>query len=159
VDQPESSTAARPRGRTTSKLDEKNRLKFPVEFTEYFRSIGAIRFFVTGFGDPVARVYPEAVWDKVEAALSEPGPNAPLLRKRLFKAHDLGGNAELDSQGRITFPQQLREELKLNGTVLHYMWMKDHVQVYTHAEYQAKKEETPESVQEGLDVMATMGMV
>ncbi|HYZ83227.1 MAG TPA: hypothetical protein VE621_02430 [Bryobacteraceae bacterium] len=148
----------RPRGRYRGRLDEKGRLKLPADFQEYFRAIGAIKLFVTTFGDRMARIYPDWSWDKVEASLSQPGENARALKAVLFVAQDLGGNAEMDVQGRVTFPSELREALGMDGTPLHLVMMGEHIEVFTEAEYQKKKAAAAENVEKGLELVEVLGL-
>ena len=56
-----------------------------------------------------------------------------------FNAADLGADAEMDGQGRITFNPELRRELDLEGHELHLFAFKGRVQVLTEAIYQERK--------------------
>jgi len=52
----------------------------------------------------------------------------------------LGGTVEIDSQGRIVFPQKLRDELKLDGQSLQLYSYRGHVEVLTEDVYNERKQ-------------------
>ena len=158
VDKPEPGAVGRPRGRYKSRLDEKGRLKLPADFQEYLKALGAGRVFITTLGDRVAKIYPEWVWDQVESALGKPSDNGTQLKAVLFTAHDYGGTAEMDGQGRLTFPAELRQELGLENSVVHLFWMGEHVDVMSDAEYAGRKAKHSESLSRGLELVDTMGL-
>lgn len=158
MDQPASGTVGRPRGRYKSRLDEKGRLKLPTDFQEYLKALGAGRVFITTLGDRIAKIYPEWVWDKVEAELSKPSENGTRLKAVLFTAHDYGGTAEMDAQGRLTFPAELRQELGLENSTVHLFWLGEHVDVVSDAVYAGQKAAHAENLAAGLALVDTMGL-
>ena len=153
-----SGAVGRPRGRYKSRLDEKGRLKLPTDFHEYFKSLGAMRVFITTIGDRVARIYPDWVWDQVERELSKPSPDGEDLESVLFTAQDLGGNAEIDGQGRVTFNPELRAELGMENATVHLLLMGEHVEVMSDAEYVTRKAGHSERLASGLKLVKTMGL-
>jgi bifunctional DNA-binding transcriptional regulator/antitoxin component of YhaV-PrlF toxin-antitoxin module len=75
-----------------------------------------------------------------------------------FNANDLGGTVEIDSQGRIVFPQKLREELNLDGQALQLYSYRGHVEVLTEAEYNARKQKAAPAARESLLKLKRAGL-
>lgn len=117
-----------------------------------------MRVFITTIGDRVARIYPDWVWDQVERELTKAGENGAELEAVLFTAQDLGGNAEIDGQGRVTFNAELRAELGMENAAVHLLLMGEHVEVMSDAEYLTRKAGYSEQLATGLKLVKTMGL-
>ena len=75
-----------------------------------------------------------AVWKENEKFFSESFTDNPAAARNIaFNAHDLGAEAEMDAQGRITFNPDLRRELDLEGQELHLFAYKGRVEVLNEA--------------------------
>ena len=107
-----------PLGMYPSRLDDKGRIKLPAAFQQYLSSLPEKRLFVTSLDRRIAQIYPIEVWRQNEKFFRE-RKNPQVARKISFNAADLGAEAEMDSQGRITFPPELRRELGLEEQTLH----------------------------------------
>ena len=92
-------------------VDEKGRLKLPVEFLEYLEALKVTKVFITTFDQRQARIYPIAVW-KVNEALFENSAD-PAAERLALLAKAYGGDAEIDKSGRVLLPAKLREALDL----------------------------------------------
>src|SRR5579872_1752675 len=99
------------------RLDDKGRIKMPAAFQQYLSSLPDRKLFVTSLDRHIAQIYPIEVWRQNEKFFQE-RKNPRLARKIGFNAADLGAEAEMDSQGRITFPPELRRELELEEQTL-----------------------------------------
>jgi MraZ protein len=106
-----------PLGMYPSRLDDKGRIKMPAAFQQYLSSLPEKRLFVTSLDRRIAQIYPIEVWRQNEKFFREK-KNPQVARKISFNAADLGAEAEMDSQGRITFPPELRRELGLEDQTL-----------------------------------------
>ena len=58
----------------------------------------------------------------------------------MFTANDLGGDAEMDSQGRLMIPAELRKALKIESAAVRIEHSKGHIKVYSEEIYQERKE-------------------
>jgi MraZ protein len=128
-----------PLGRYSARLDDKGRLKLPAVFHEFFESFPEKRLFVTSLDGHIAQLYPISTWRENEDLFREYTQDPDALETLTFNAHDLGAEADLDAQGRVTINSDLRSELKLQGTELHLIPYRGHVQLLPDAIYQAKK--------------------
>jgi MraZ protein len=129
-----------PLGRYPARLDDKGRLKLPAVFQEYLSSFPERKVFVTSLDGRIGKLYPISAWRANEKEVFEGYTEDPeALQDLLFNAQDLGSEAEMDAQGRITVNPELRKELDLQGQELHLFAYKNHVEILTEALYQERK--------------------
>src|SRR3954463_11514666 len=100
------------------RLDEKGRIKMPVPFQQYFAALPEKKLFVTSLDRRIAQIYPIEVWRQNEKFFQSYRDNPALAKKVAFIADDLGAEAEMDAQGRIPFPPELRRELGLEDQTI-----------------------------------------
>jgi MraZ protein len=101
-----------------SRLDDKGRMKMPAAFQQWISALPEKRLFVTSRDRRIAQIYPIAVWRQNEKFFRENRANIAAVKKIAFNTADLGAEAEMDSQGRITFHPELRRELGLEDQTL-----------------------------------------
>jgi DNA-binding transcriptional regulator/RsmH inhibitor MraZ len=136
--QPANSPSEPPNGRYSGKLDDKGRLKLPVPFQTYLGSLSEKGLFVTSLDRTTVQLYPIAVWRANLKLLREQKEKTDEAEAVLFNAQDLGADAEMDSQGRITLNTDLRQKLDLDGQALHFYVNGAHILLFTEAIYQQK---------------------
>ena len=102
-----------PRGTYTARVDDKGRLKLPAAFAKYLSESGAVKVFVTSFDKRIGKIYPIPVWKEIEKKLEAGNGNGRMGKALLFVAYHLGADADVDSQGRMLIPEELRQELKV----------------------------------------------
>ena len=103
------------RGNSPAKVDEKGRLKIPAYFLDALKEFGN-QFYITSPNGESARVYPMKVWSEIEDKLANT-PNSAEKRAFLMRTSYYGQVAEMDAQGRVLLPSQLRESAALVGDV------------------------------------------
>jgi MraZ protein len=103
------------RGNSPAKVDEKGRLKIPVQFLEELKEYGT-SFYITSTRGESARIYPLKIWSEIEDRLAAK-ENTKEKRKFLMATSYYGQVAELDGQGRVLLPAVLREKAILKGDV------------------------------------------
>jgi len=103
------------RGNSPAKVDEKGRLKIPVQFLEELKEYGT-SFYITSTRGESARIYPLKIWSEIEDRLGAK-ENTKEKRKFLMATSYYGQVAELDGQGRVLLPAVLREKAILKGDV------------------------------------------
>jgi MraZ protein len=105
------------RGSAPTRVDDKGRLKIPTLFRALVHDQRGPDVFVTSVTGESVRIYPMGVWLQVEERLSKMPPNHPSRLKFLDRVSYYGQESELDGQGRIVVPQQLRESASIVGDV------------------------------------------
>jgi len=128
-----------PRGRFPARLDDKGRLKLPVPFAQYFNALPEKKLFVTSLDGVTAQIYPIAAWRDNEKFFLNYTEDPEAAADVLFTANDLGAEAEVDGQGRLTVNTELRRTLEMEDTPLHVYAFRGRVEVLTEAQYQVRK--------------------
>jgi MraZ protein len=141
-----------------ARLDDKGRLKLPAVFQQYFASLGESTLFITSLDGRIGQLYPVSAWRQNEVLFEEYKDDPEALQDLLFNAQDLGAEAEIDGQGRVTVNSELRKELDLPGQELHLFAYKNHVQILTEAIYQERKLRARPKGKENLDKLERAGM-
>ena len=140
-----------PRGFHGARVDEKGRLKLPAAIVQYLESFGERKVFITTLNASTARIYPISVWRETERLLEEAGEDADVREDVAFIADHYGADDEMDAQGRVLMPSELRRELKLEGEQVFLRCFKQRIDVFGREVYEARlgraKESLPEKVQ------------
>jgi transcriptional regulator MraZ len=107
-------------GNPRAKLDERGRLKMPAEFKAFIdRKYGKDfnEFYITSREGLDAEIYPLPEWHQHLAKVFKlPPSNA--ARKGLLARYSLyGGRADMDPQGRLLLPEELRNAGLVNEDV------------------------------------------
>jgi MraZ protein len=122
-----------------ARLDEKGRLKLPAVFQEYLGKFAEKRLFCTSLDRRIGQLYPISVWYEYQEFLDSYTEDPQAVQDVMFTAQDLGAEAEIDAQGRVTLNPELRKALDLQGQELHLMAYRGGVQILTHALYEARR--------------------
>ncbi len=128
-----------PRGRYAARLDDKGRLKLPADFVQFFHKLPESKMFLTSLDRRIASLYPIDEWRTNEKFFEDFQGDPDAAERISFNANDLGADAEMDGQGRITVHPDLRRELGMEGTELHLISQKGHVQIMTDQTYLEQK--------------------
>ncbi len=120
-----------PRGMYEGRLDDKGRLRLPVAFQEYFRRNGARRVFITSLDRRTGRVYPMAAWRETETSLAKHAGNAAGAVTFIAKA--LGEELEIDAQGRVLIPAELRRALRIENAKVWILAQGSHIELLSDA--------------------------
>jgi len=147
-----------PRGFFSAHVDDKGRLKLPTNFQQYLNSIGDQRFFVTSLDRHIARIYPISVWEQNEKVISDLSTQDPDAAEALgFAANDLGADAKLDPQGRMTLPTELRRELELEDQEVRLACFLGGIDIYSMKEYDARRQKSRENLPASVVAAKKMG--
>src|SRR5689334_15961300 len=112
-----------------SRLDDKGRIKMPAAFQQYFAALPEKKLFVTSLDRRIAQIYPIHVWRQNETFFQTFRDEPKKSKRVAFNAADLGAEAEMDAQGRITFPPELRRELGLEDQTVRLFSYKGRIEV------------------------------
>jgi len=140
------------------RLDEKGRIKMPVPFQQYFSALPEKKLFVTSLDRRIAQIYPMEVWRQNEKFFETYRDNPKLAKKVAFNAADLGIEAEMDAQGRITFPPELRRELGMEDQTVRLYSYKGRIQVLTEKMYEEWKRDASDTGPEDVETLETAGL-
>ena len=105
------------RGNHPTRVDEKGRLKLPVDHKRTVDTVyGQNVFFITSRDGQRVEIWPMKEWEAIEAQLAELAASA--AKTKLLDAINYWGQVvEFDSAGRLLIPQLLRENAAMSGDV------------------------------------------
>jgi MraZ protein len=107
-------------GNPKTKLDERGRLKMPAEFRAFIDrkyGKGFSAFYITSMDGKSAEIYPMPEWlERQKKVFAIPQTNP--ARKMLLDRYNLyGDRADMDPQGRMQIPDELRKKADLAADV------------------------------------------
>ena len=111
-------------GNPKAKLDDRGRLKMPAEFKafierKYGKDFNA--FYITSQDGETAEIYPMPEWHQRMGKILKMPKSHPARIKLLERYNLFGGRVDMDPQGRLLFPDELRSkgmvdvEVKVSG--------------------------------------------
>ena len=107
-------------GNPKAKLDERGRLKMPAEFKafiekKYGKDFNA--FYITSQDGETAEIFPMPEWQAQMGKILKMPKSHPARIKLLASYNLFGDRADMDPQGRLQFPEELRNTAQLTGDV------------------------------------------
>jgi DNA-binding transcriptional regulator/RsmH inhibitor MraZ len=140
------------------RLDDKGRLKLPVDFHNHFRALQEQKLYVTSIDRKTAVVCPLYKWREVEAFLNNYRDDPAAAMNVLFVSAELGSEAEPDAQGRILFSQELRKQLGLEDQALK-LWARDgYVEVLNEDSFKQRQDQSKQTTDLDLAKLRAAGM-
>ncbi len=142
--------AEMPDGTYPARLDDRGRLKLPMDLQRYLMALPEKKLFVTTLDRRTVRIYPMAVWRHNRHLLATAKEDRQAAEDLLFTAYDLGANTEMDNQGRILIHEELRRALDLENQpvkLVPWLWRVD---VYKEADYAERSRRAGEGLSEKL---------
>jgi MraZ protein len=156
--QPKSSPVEPPRGSFSAHVDDKGRLKLPVNFQEFLSTFGDDKLYATSVDDRIARIYPISVWKGNEKVLEDLAMENPDASEDLsILTNHYGADAKVDPQGRVTLPTDLRRALGLEDKEVRLDWSQSAINVYSMAEYEARMRRARENASDKLKAAKLKG--
>jgi MraZ protein len=128
-----------PRGTYQARVDEKGRLKLPAVFQQYLTDLGETKVFVTSLDVRIARIYPISVWKENEILFEAASDDPEAVEDVAFIANDLGADSDIDSQGRVLVPTELRRMLGIENQPVWLDCYKGRINVYGKDVYEQRK--------------------
>lgn len=147
-----------PRGIYPARVDEKGRLKLPAIFQQYLTDLGEKRVFVTSLDVRIARIYPISVWKENEILFDTATDDPEAAEDVKFIANDLGADSEIDGQGRVLVPQELRQMLSLENQTVWIECQKGRMNVYGKEVYEDRKRRAYENAADKLRALEKKGL-
>jgi len=148
-----------PNGMYPARVDEKGRLKLPVGFQEYFSGLPEKKLFVTSLDRRIGQIYPNKVWQENKKFLYDYRQNPKAAGRITFNAQDLGADAEMDGQGRVLLPPEMRRELGIENQSVHLFAYKGRIEILSEAIYEERKKQAAESAEADLETLEGAGLL
>jgi len=152
-------TSEPPNGMYKGRVDDKGRLKLPVCFQAYIAGLPEKKLFVTSLDRRIGQLYPIRNWRGNKDFLAEFRADPKAAKRISFNAQDLGADSEMDSQGRVQLPPELRRELGIENQTVRLYAYKGRIQIMSEAMYEEQKREAAVSAEEDLDTLERAGMM
>jgi MraZ protein len=105
------------RGSATTRIDDKGRLKIPTLFRGLVHARSGADVFVTSVKGDCVRIYPMQVWAELEERVIKAPTQHPALVRFMDRVSYFGQSGELDAQGRVLIPADLRQRAAIAGEV------------------------------------------
>lgn len=105
------------RGNHPTRVDEKGRLKVPMEFKRLIDERYGSQFYITSRDGKVAEIYPMEEWTRIEEKLAKVSNFNEAKKKFLTRTNYYGQQVEIDAQGRLLVPSLLRQQAEIKGEV------------------------------------------
>jgi MraZ protein len=141
-----------------SRLDDKGRIKMPTAFQQYFSGLPEKKLFVTSLDRRIAQIYPMSVWRQNEKFFESYRDDPRIAKNVAFNAADLGAESEMDNQGRILLPPELRRELGIENAPVKLFAYKGRIDVLSEKIYEAKRQAAIETAEEDVDKLERAGL-
>jgi MraZ protein len=151
-------TAEPPHSIVQASVDEKGRLKLPVEFLEYLEALKVTKVFITTFDLRLARIYPSRVWEVNKVLLQNAGEHAAAAERLAYLAKAYGGDAEIDKSGRVLLPAKLREALNLEKQPVWLDEFQGRINVVTKQVHDERMQMAKANMSEDLKTLEKMGL-
>jgi len=142
-----------------ARVDDKGRLKLPVGFQEYFAGLPEKKLFVTSLDRRIGQIYPIANWREAKKFLYGQTENSKPARRIAFNAQDLGADSEMDNQGRVLLPPEMRRELGIENQSVRLFHYKGRIEILSETIYQERKREAAGSAEADLETLEGAGLL
>jgi MraZ protein len=125
------------RGSAPARIDDKGRLKVPTIFRGVIQDQHGPDVFVTSLTGECVRIYPMPVWLEIERKILGMPANHPSRLKFLDRVNYFGQAIELDPQGRVSIPADVRASASIVGDV-RVIGRVDHLEVWNEERFVQK---------------------
>jgi len=147
-----------PFGIRQASVDDKGRLKFPVDYLEYLAARGIKKLFCTTLDLKLARIYPIEVWRRNEKIFREGGAHTKAANRLAFLAEAHGDAADLDTAGRLLLPTKLRDVLGLEKQPVFLRIFNDRIDLMTKKVYDEMMTSSTANAAEDLETLEALGL-
>jgi MraZ protein len=147
-----------PRGFLTARVDDKGRLKLPASIAQYLAGTGEQKVFITTLNGSTVRIYPISSWRETEKMLEEAGEDADVREDVAFVAFHFGADSEVDPQGRVLVPTELRRALRLENEQVYLRCFKQRIDVIGREVYEQRLAKAMAGVDEKVRSLEKKGL-
>jgi MraZ protein len=147
-----------PNGMYPARVDSAGRMKLPVGFQEYFASLPEKKLFVTSLNRRTGQVYPIAAWRANKKFFSEYREDPKKLQRIIFNANALGADSEMDGQGRILLPPEMRRKLEIENQPVFVFFHNERMEIYSQPVYEEMEKQAESSSGDDVTALEHAGM-
>ena len=147
-----------PRGIFPARVDEKGRIKLPSAFREYIASFGEKKVFVTSLDVLTARIYPSSIWKDNQIFFDEFTEDPDAAEDVAFIANVNGADGDMDEQGRVLIPQELRRQLGIENQPVWLDCYKGSINIYSKEIYEDRKRRAAEGLADKVRALRKKGL-
>ena len=147
-----------PNGMYPARVDDKGRLKLPVGFQAFFAGLPEKKLFVTSLDRRIGQIYPIANWREAKNFLYGQKENSKAAARIAFNAQDLGADSEMDNQGRVLLPPEMRRELGIENQNVRLFHYKSRIEILSETIYLERKREAAGSAEADLETLEGAGL-
>lgn len=147
-----------PRGFFGTRVDEKGRLKLPSVIAQYLAALGEPKVFVTTLDASIARIYTISGWQRAENMLEEAGEDVGDREDISTVAYHFGADSEIDSQGRVLVPTELRRKLKIENEQVYLRCFKQRIDVIGRELYEQRLANALEGIGDKVKTLEKKGL-
>ena len=146
-----------PLGIFTAKCDDKGRLKIPAEFATYLKELGVEKVFVTTVDLKLVRVYPKQVWERNRNLFENAGEHAAIAKDVAFIANLYGAQSDIDANGRILIPTELRRKLEIENSTVWLDYHNGYINVFGKKIYDERMQRALVGLDNKVETLETKG--
>jgi DNA-binding transcriptional regulator/RsmH inhibitor MraZ len=152
-----------PLGHYSARIDEKGRLKLPVDMQKYLsetmRAAGGTQdLFLTTLDLKTILIYPRMVWKRNLEVLKNETESQEDAADLAFVTNELGGASEIDAQGRLLVPAKLRRELNMENRPVHLACYNERIEVMGPEDYEERRQRSRERLREKVATFTRKGL-
>jgi MraZ protein len=142
-----------------ARVDDKGRLKLPVDFQAYFSGLPEKKLFVTSLDRRIGQIYPIANWRENKKFLYAYRENPAAAGTIAFNAQDLGADSEMDGQGRVLLPPEMRRELGIENQTVRLFAYKGRIEILSEPIYEQRKQNAAAQAEAALATLEGAGLL
>ena len=142
-----------------ARVDDKGRLKLPVGFEKWVESLPEKKLFVTSLDRRIGQIYPIENWRKNKNFFELYRDNPKAAKHIAFNAQDLGADSEMDGQGRVLLPPEMRRELGIENATVRLFAYKGRIEILSERLYAQSRKESAESAESDQETLEIAGMI
>jgi MraZ protein len=139
-------------------VDEKGRLKLPAIFQQYLTELKEDKVFITSLDTRTARIYPISVWKENEKLFEEAAEDPDSAADVAWVANHFGADSEIDNQGRVLVPTDLRRHLGIENQQVFLDCYKGRINIYGGTEYATRKAQAFTNIGDKLKALERRGL-
>jgi MraZ protein len=143
-------------GAMAAKVDNSGRLKLPAKVQEYLGELPEKKLFIT-LNEGMAKLYTNGSWDRNLKILQACTTDPDAADRVALIADYYGADAEMDSNGRVTLPQELRRKLGLEDQSVQLRFFEDVIKVYKQSDFMTALAEAERSEKVDLEAVKRQG--
>lgn len=153
-----SSSPEAPLGIFQARCDDKGRLKLPADFFEYFKALNVDKVFITTVDMKLARIYPKKVWQSNRNLFGSAGEHTKIAQDVAFIANLFGAESEIDGQGRVLVPTELRRKLEIEASPVWISFFNDRIDVFPKKVYEERMQRAMVDLEDKVELLETKGL-